>query len=155
LGFLSWYQWGWWFRQGKPISPLYHAVFYTNKITTLGMNQLFCFRQVPLYCVHPMQLSVHYFITIVLVYLSFTSALILLADGFPSLFIYVHTLSKLGNILPTCQVKFGTCLACHMPSWDMDFKLICRLRKSDLHKINFLTSSPQLLCIQKLHYDVL
>jgi hypothetical protein len=32
LGCLSWYQWGCWFRQGKPISPLYHAVFYTNNL---------------------------------------------------------------------------------------------------------------------------
>lgn len=89
MGFLSWYGGGCWFRQGKSISPLYHAVFYTNKITTLGMNRLFCFSQVPLSCVDPMQLSVHYFITIVLVYLSFSFAstcLILVGDGFPSLF---------------------------------------------------------------------
>ncbi len=89
-------------RQGKPISPLYCAVFYTNKIKTLGMNRLFCFSQVPLYCVDPMQLSVHYFITIVLVYLLFSFAstcLILVGDGIS---ILVHY--QLGNILPTCQV---------------------------------------------------
>jgi hypothetical protein len=74
----------------QAFSPLYHAVFYTNTTTTLGMNRLFCFSQVPLYCVDPMQLSLHYII-IVLVYLSLTfvlTHLTLVGDGFSSLSLY-------------------------------------------------------------------